>query len=129
MGHDQIVAILLEGELPQICLHEVDLGPCAQPRARERDHARARFEAIDLRPGMHPNELCQKTPIPFADDQHPARRWEVANERQPRLLELIAKNEPLERAIKGRDPIETHRSKKGSASKGVSKTRSARAVR
>ena len=129
MGHDQIVASLLERELPEIGLNEVHLRPSPEPRTRERNHTRARVHTIDLRPGMYPHELDKETSVAFADDEGPARRFDLPQQREPRLLELIAKNDSLERAIKRRDPVKTHRNEKGSASNGVSRTRSARAVR
>ena len=97
--------------------------------AGQRDHAAARLDAIDLRAGCARTNSARKRPSPSPDDQHPARCLDFAEERDPRLLELSPKNEPLERAIKRRDPIEAHRKENGSASKGVRRTRSARAVR
>lgn len=78
---------------------------------------------------MSPNELSKETPVPFADDQDPARTLNFLQESIPGLLQLIPKDESLERTVKRRDPVEAHRSDKGNASKGVSRTRSARAVR
>ena len=86
--------------------------PLAQPRARKGNHARARIQTIDLRLGISPNEFGEETSVAFADNQDAVRRLDFAQKREPRLLELVAKNEPFERAIKRRDPVEAHRNEK-----------------
>jgi len=76
-----------------------------------------------------PNEFTKKTSIPLAHDKDTMRRVDFAQERDPRLLKLIAEDDRLELAIRRRDGIEIHRHAKGRMASGVSKTRSASAVR
>ena len=97
--------------------------------SRQLDHSRARLDAIDRSARVQPNELGKKATIPLTHDEHATRRPDLAEEGEAGPLQSIPENERLEPAIMRRHPIETHRSEKGSASKGVSRTRSASAVR
>src|SRR6185312_8806327 len=97
--------------------------------AGEANHACAGFETIDRRLRICPNELSEKAPVSLAHDEDPPRRIDLPNECGARLLQLRTENQRLEPAIMPRDPVEIHRSEKGSAASGVRRTRSARAVR
>ena len=75
MGHNQIVALFREREVPDVGVDKVDPVPSAEPRASNGNHARARIDAIDLRTGIEPDEFSEKTAVSFADNQNPAGRF------------------------------------------------------
>jgi hypothetical protein len=57
------------------------------------------------------------------------RRGDLAETRDAAALECVTKGDPLQRPIPGRECVETHTFITNRASSGVSKTRSASAVR
>ena len=128
MRDDQVVGSRFHGCIPHIRMDEMDLRR-VYPLPRQLDHTLARFDAIDCRGGMRPNEFGKETSVPLAHDQDPARRMNFPDECSPRLLELIPESQRLEPAIMRRDAVEIHRREKKSAMSGVRSTRSARAVR
>ena len=127
MGHDQVV-IRRQRHIAEIGLKEINWSG-ARSLPGERNHARTRLDAIDCRGGMDPDELAKEASVSLPCDEDLTRRCDLPNESKSRFLQLPAKSERLEPAIMRRDAIEAHRSEKGKASSGVSRTRSARAVR
>ena len=96
---------------------------------RQLQHPLARVEAIDLDSRMEPQQLTKKSSIPLAHDERATRRGDLFETRSATTLELIAKGDPLQRPVPPREPIEAHAFMTNSASGGVSRTRSANAVR
>ncbi len=96
---------------------------------RQSQHPRACIEAIDLNVRISAKQLAEKPAIPLAHDQDPARRLDLAETGNATTLKIIPERDPLQSTVPGRDGVEAHAFVISSASKGVSRTRSARAVR
>ena len=128
MCHDQVVVIRRQRQIAEIGLNEINWSG-ARSLPGERNHSCARLDAIDLRAGVKPDEIGKKTPIPLPCDEDAAGRLDLPNECKSRRLQLRTKSKRLEPAIVRRDAIEAHRIEKSSANSGVSRTRSAKAVR
>ena len=97
--------------------------------ARQLQHAAARVEAINFNLRMEPQQLTKKSSIPLAYDKRTLRRCDLAETRDAAALEVATEGDPLQRPIPGRDCVEAHAFMTRSASSGVSRTRSASAVR
>jgi hypothetical protein len=97
--------------------------------ARQLQHPLARVEAIDLDSRMEPQQFTKKSSIPLAYDKHTMRRGDLAKKRDATTLEVITKGDPLQRPIPRRERVEAHAFMTNSVSSGVSRTRSAIAVR
>ena len=78
---------------------------------------------------MDPEQFREETSVSLAHDENPVRPPDLPDERDPCLLELLPERDRLEPAIMRRDAIEAHRSEKSNTRRGVSRTRSASAVR
>src|ERR1700730_18411010 len=97
--------------------------------ARQLQHPLTCVEAIDLDSRMEPQQLAKKSTIPLAHDKCATRRSDLFETSDATTLELIAKGEPLQCPVPRRDRVEVHAFITNSASSGVSRTRSANAVR
>ena len=97
--------------------------------ARQLQHSLARVDAIDLDSRMEPQPFTKKSSIPLPYDEHTSRRGDLAETRDATALEVITKGDPLQRPIPGRERVEAHAFVTKNASSGVSRTRSASAVR
>ncbi len=128
VGDDEVVRIFRQAQIADLRTCETH-ARVTHSFSRQRDHARTCFDAIDFRVRIRPDEFSEEATVPLAHHQNSPRRAYLPDKSDSRLLELIAENHCLERAIKRRNSIEAHRNENGSASSGVSKTRSARAVR
>ena len=78
------------------------------PRAGEPEHFRARVHARHARRRVRVEQRGEKTPVAFADDEHPARRLDPAHECRAAALEQRASADRLDPAIVWRDPVEGH---------------------
>ena len=96
---------------------------------RQLQHSLARVDAIDLDSRMDPQQFAKKSSIPLAYDERTPRRDDLAETGDAATLEVITKGDPLQRPIPGRERVEAHAFMTRSASSGVSRTRSASAVR
>jgi hypothetical protein len=97
--------------------------------SRQSQHALARIQTIDFNSRMAPQKFAKKSSIPLAYDKHALRRRDVPETRDATALEVATEGDPLQRPIPGRDCVEAHAFMINSASSGVSRTRSASAVR
>jgi hypothetical protein len=134
MGHEQIVVTFGRRPRRDVLMEELDRSSAAtqfplDPFLRQAQHALARIETIDLNSGMEPQQFAKESPIPLAYDQRTPRRRDVAETRDATALKIVTKCDPLQRPIPGRDCVEAHAFMINNAIRGVSKTRSASAVR
>ena len=97
--------------------------------SRQAQHSFARVEAIDFDIRMRAKQFDQEPPIPLAHDQGTAWVSQFAETRDAATLQNAAERDCLQRSIPRRDGIEAHKAATMSGMIGVSKTRSARAVR
>jgi hypothetical protein len=97
--------------------------------SRQLQHPVARVDAINLDLRMEPQQFAKKSSIPLAYDERTSRRGDFSETCDATTLELITKGDPLQRPIPGRKRVEAHAFMRNSASSGVSRTRSASAVR
>src|ERR1041384_6146730 len=96
---------------------------------RELEHPLASIDAINLKRGMRCEQFAQEPSVPLAHDESAPRRTDFAETSDARSLEGIPKCDCLQRPIPRRDGIEAHNATTISAITGVSRTRSASAVR
>ena len=96
---------------------------------RQLQHPLTGIEAIDLHFRMKPQQFAKEPPVPLAHDQRTPRCGDFAQASDATALEIITKGDPLQRPIPRRQRVEAHAFMTSSASNGVSKTRSASAVR
>ncbi len=128
MRDDEIVSVFRQRNLANIRRDEVYLR-VSHLSPRQFNHPFACFDTIHGHSRISPNELGEETSIPLTDNEDAARPPDLPHERDASLLELVPENDRLEPAIRRRDAIEIHRRAMGSRMSGVSKTRSASAVR
>jgi hypothetical protein len=134
MRYQQIVVMFGRSPQREVLMQETNalctVGPFTlKTLPRQLQHPLARVDAIDLHFRMHPQELAKKSTIPVAYDKRTPRRDDLAETRDPATLKCLTKRDPLQRPIPGRERVEAHACMTGSASSGVSRTRSASAVR
>lgn len=96
---------------------------------RQLQHALACIHAIDINSRMPPQQFAKKSSIPLPDDKRTLWGQDIVETGDSAMLEMIAERDPLQRPIPGSDRVEAHALKATNASSGVSKTRSAMAVR
>jgi hypothetical protein len=96
---------------------------------RQLQHSLARVDAINLDSRKESQQFTKKSSIPLAYDKDTSRGGDLAQTRHPTTLEIITKGDPLQRPIPRRECVEAHAFMTNSASSGVSRTRSASAVR
>ncbi len=97
--------------------------------SRQLEHSLTAIHAIDSDQRLALKKCCQKSSIPLTYDKCAARRTDVVETCDPSLLQRVPERDRFERAIPGRDGIEAHNAAQTSARTGVSRTRSASAVR
>ena len=97
--------------------------------SRQLQHPLARVDAVDLDSRMEPQQFTKKSTVPLAYDKRTSRGRDLAETRNATTLEGVTKGDPLQRSIPGRERVEAHVFMTNSASSGVSRTRSASAVR
>jgi hypothetical protein len=98
--HHQIVVMFRCGPRSEILMKETNalcpVGPFTfKTLPRQLQHKLARVDAINLDSRMDPKKFTQKSSIPLAYDQGAPRRGDLAETRDPRTLEVIAKGNPL----------------------------------
>ena len=99
------------------------------PLPSQLQHPFTRVDAIDLDPRMEPQQFAKESPIPLTYDKRTLRSGDFSETRDATALEGVTKGDPLQRAIPRRDRVEAHAFMRNSARSGVSRTRSAKAVR
>ena len=134
MRYEQIVVVFGRSARHQVLMQETNAWHATGPFTletlpRQSQHTLARIDAIDLDSGMRPQELAKKSSIPLPYDKRTPRRGDLAETRDPATLKCLTKRDPLQRPIPGRERVEAHACMTRSASSGVSRTRSASAVR
>lgn len=92
-------------------------------------HPRACIHTIDLDSRMEPQQFTKKPSIPLAHNQGTPRSRDLSETRHAATLEVMTKGDPFQRPIPRRDRVEAHAFMTKRISNGVSRTRSARAVR
>ena len=97
--------------------------------ARQLQHALTRVQAIYFNGRMHTDQLAKKSSIPLAYDERAARPGNFSETRNSAALELAAEGDPFQRPIPRRDRVKAHALAPISTTSGVTRTRSARAVR
>src|ERR1700730_18088617 len=97
--------------------------------ARQLEHARARLKAIHLNGRIHTEQFTKKSPVPLAYDNCAAQRRDFSETGNATAVEVLAEGEPFQRSIPRRDGVEAHTLVPIRTTRGVSKTRSAKAVR
>ena len=132
MRHDEIVVTLWRGPLRYVSLQKSNacrvMGRLGfNLRSRQLQHPRARIHAINFHIGMQPNHFTKKSAVPLTHDERAPRRNDFLQTRDAAALERVTKSDPFQRTIPRRDPVEAHA--RIPAIRGVSKTKSARAVR
>ena len=99
-------------------------------RLREGRHSRARIDTVDVDLWMNAQQFAKETPIAFAKDQRPLRAWDLPDPKNAGALEGPAERDGFKPSVRAGDAIEGHKSFAPSTNaSGVSRTRSARAVR
>ena len=93
------------------------------------EHSFAAIDAIDPDQRVPLKKCGEKPSIPLAYDQGAVRRTDRVEIRNPRTLQRVSKSDRFQRPVPGRDRIEAHKADAISTTIGVSKTRSASAVR
>lgn len=96
---------------------------------RQSQHPVACVYTIDLNSRMEPQQFREKSPIPLPDDQRTSRSRNFSETGNTTSLERITKSDPLQRPIPGGERVEAHAVMTTNTSSGVSRTRSASAVR
>ena len=96
---------------------------------RQIEHLLAAIHAIDSDQRSVLKKCAQKSSIPLTHDEGTARRTDLVETGDPRLLQCVPERDGFERPIPGRHSIEAHNSARMKPATGVSRTRSARAVR
>ena len=134
MRYEQIVVTFGRSPRRDVLMEETNafgaIGPFTlETLPRQLQHSLARVDAIDLDSRMGPQQFAKKSSIPLAYDERTPRRGDLAETRDATTLEVITKGDPLQRPIPGRERVEAHAFMTKSASSGVSRTRSASAVR
>ncbi|MEY2494332.1 MAG: hypothetical protein QOJ45_824 [Verrucomicrobiota bacterium] len=99
------------------------------PLARQRQHPFARVNTLDFHVRMRSKQFGQEPPIPLAHDEDTARVLKFVETRDATTLQNAAERDRFQCPIPRRDGIEAHDAIMRSGMIGVSKTRSARAVR
>jgi hypothetical protein len=102
------------------------------PRSRPREvqHPRARVHTVDVDLRVNVEQFAKKMPVAFAKDQRPLRTRDLVDPKSAGVLEGFAERDGFKQSVRAGDAIETHKSFSASTkTSGVSRTRSARAVR
>jgi len=99
-------------------------------RTGKLQHSFTRIDAVDLDLRMDAEQFAKEAAITFADNQRPPRTRNLVDPIDSGSLQGVPKDDGLDPTIVRRDRIEAHKifSTTSNAS-GVSRTRSARAVR
>ena len=134
MRDDQVVARCGRGPHCDVFVNETN-ARCVIVRclfyafARQLQHARACIETIHFNSRILAEQFTEKPPIPLAHNERAAWRSDFPETGNSAPLELLAEGDPFQRSIPRRDGIEVHTLAPISTTSGVSKTRSAKAVR
>src|SRR4051794_1367706 len=97
--------------------------------ASQLQHSFAPIDAINFEQRLAPQERGEKSSIPLAHDQRATRRTDVIETGHARPLQRVSESDHLQRPIPRRDRIEAHKAITINAAIGVSRTKSASAVR
>ena len=134
MGDDQVVAILRWAPRGDVIVEKTNardaIGRCLfDAFARQLQYSFARVEAIHFDGWMAPKQFTEESSVPLTYNERAARDGDFRETGNATPLELVAEGDPFQRSIPRRDGIEAHALAPISTTSGVSRTRSARAVR
>ena len=133
MGDDQIVAVARHPR-HNIVLKKRHATYLARNRPQNAlpsqvEHSFAAIDAIDLDQRLALKKRSQKSPVPLTHDQNPARRTDSVETSDASPLQCVSESDCFQRPVPRRDRIKAHNAVRISNRIGVSRTRSASAVR
>lgn len=134
MSYDQIVVIFRRCPIRDVTMQKANLIGAIRlftlnSLARQLEHPFARVNAVNLHAWISPEQFAKEPPIPLAHYEGTARRLNFSETGHAGLLQRVPKRDLFQRQIPAPNGIETHKAIMSRRTIGVSRTRSASAVR
>ena len=133
MGDDQIIPVVRRPRSDVVVKkrHPAYLvgSGLQNPFPGQSEHSLAAIDAVDSDQWLAAKKRGEKSSIPLAHDQGAARGTDRIKTSNPGTLQGVPENDGFQRPVPRRDRIKAHNADAMSTTIGVSKTRSASAVR